>query len=458
MDRRKFIGHCALLWAYSATSETKGGEVKMTDRKLAISKVRSDFEKEELRFPFGFKGAFLTELWQTIAVVESVNGAYGLGLGTQSVLYGDAEAFASTSETNGNQWMYRLTGRALDWLVGRSFDSPIDAIDELVPWLHQEGKQLTSREDLHVNFVYNALVSVDNALWMLYAQENKVTSFKDMIPTPYRAAFNAQNEKIAVMFQVSYNMPLSDIQEAVHQGYFVFKIKTGSPGDQKTMLKQDKARLKAIHEVIRTSVPSNQQQKIHYTMDANGRYHAKETVVDYLQYAKEIGAFDHILLYEEPFVEQNQEDVSDLGVTVAADESIHSEADALRKIALGYRAFVLKGIAKTLSLTVKIAKIAQEHEIPCLCSDLTVNPILIDWNKMIAATLPPFPELGMGMMETNGDMNYTNWEAMKRKHPFAGAPWTTIQHGMFHLDPSFFQHLGGITTASEFYKRKMELG
>ncbi|MGO1816456.1 MAG: L-alanine-DL-glutamate epimerase, partial [Sphingobacterium sp.] len=93
MDRRKFIGHCALLWAYSATSETKGGEVKMTDRKLAISKVRSDFEKEELRFPFGFKGAFLTELWQTIAVVESVNGAYGLGLGTQSVLYGDAEAF-----------------------------------------------------------------------------------------------------------------------------------------------------------------------------------------------------------------------------------------------------------------------------------------------------------------------------------------------------------------------------
>lgn len=173
-------------------------------------------------------------------------------------------------------------------------------------------------------------------------------------------------------------------------------------------------------------------------MDANGRYHAKETVVDYLQYAKEIGAFDHILLYEEPFVEQNQEDVSDLGVTVAADESIHSEADALRKIALGYRAFVLKGIAKTLSLTVKIAKIAQEHEIPCLCSDLTVNPILIDWNKMIAATLPPFPELGMGMMETNGDMNYTNWEAMKRKHPFAGAPWTTIQQGMFHLDPSFF--------------------
>src|SRR5690606_5251261 len=138
---------------------------------------------------------------------------------------------------------------------------------------------------------------------------------------------------------------------------------------------------------------NNQQQKIYYTMDANGRYQTKEALEDYLQYAKEIGAIEHMLLYEEPFVEENQEDVSDLGVIVAADESIHSEEDALRKVALGYRAFVLKGIAKTLSLTVKIAKIAQEHQIPCLCSDLTVNPILIDWNKIIAATLPPFPEL-----------------------------------------------------------------
>src|SRR5690606_18279253 len=92
---------------------------------------------------------------------------------------------------------------------------------------------------------------------------------------------------------------------------------------------------------------------VYYTMDANGRYPDKKLLNVYLEHAKTIGAFSRILLYEEPFVEENDENVSDMGLLIAADESIHNEADALRKIALGYRAFVLKGIAKTLSQTLK---------------------------------------------------------------------------------------------------------
>src|SRR5690606_11345535 len=120
---------------------------------------------------------------------------------------------------------------------------------------------------------------------------------------------------------------------------------------------------------------------VYYTMDANGRYPDKKLLNVYLEHAKTIGAFSRTLLYEEPFVEENDENVSDMGLLIAADESIHNEADALRKIALGYRAFALKGTAKTLSQTLKIGKTAHDYGIPCLCSDLTVNRILIDWKK-----------------------------------------------------------------------------
>ncbi len=81
----------------------------------------------------------------------------------------------------------------------------------------------------------------------------------------------------------------------------------------------------------------------------------------YLDHAKKTGALEHIL-YEEPLAEQNDEDVSDTGIRMAADESVHDEAGALRRIEQGYTAMVLKGIAKTLTLSMKIAALAAEKE------------------------------------------------------------------------------------------------
>src|SRR5690606_26542223 len=380
MDRRYFLTSSAILWA---SARIKIGNAN-TGRKLeminqsTILKTKSDFEREKLRFPFGFKGAYLSELWQIVVLLENDRGKKGLGLATQSVLYGDAKIFASTSESNGNANMFVLTNKALKWIEGRSLDSPIKLFDEMLPWLIEEAKKLTGYPNLNINFVYNALVSIDNAMWMLYAEENGISTFTELIPSTYRKAFSHKNDKIAVMFQISYDMPLSDIKKAAEEGYFVFKIKTGSPGEQEKMLQQDKARLKEIHDILNEE-RNKRINRIYYTMDANGRYENKETLRKYLDYAKEIGAFEHILLYEEPFGESDNEDVSDLGVIIGADESIHSEEDARRKIALGYKSFILKGIAKTLSQTVKIAKIAHENDIPCLCADLTVNPILMEW-------------------------------------------------------------------------------
>lgn len=420
---------------------------------IEITAVDSNFEREELNQHFGFKGGYLTELWQNIASIKSKNGFTGIGMATQSVLYGDANVFSSTSESNGNALMYVVTNRALKAIVGKKFNSPIALAEQIKPGLYEEAKQITGISNLNINFLYNAILSVDNALWQLYAFENGFTKFHDMIPEPYKEALSYNNNKIAVMFQISYDMSLNDIKKAAEDGYFVFKIKTGFPGNDEEMLQKDINRLTEIHNILK-NVKTDQSKtgKVYYTMDANGRYPNKKLLNKYLEHAKAIGAFSHILLYEEPFVEENEENVSDMGVLVAADESIHSESDAYKKLSLGYGAFVLKGIAKTLSTTVKIAKVAYEHSIPCLCSDLTVNPILIDWNKNIAAALQPFPGLGMSMMETNGDMNYKNWKEMKSRHPYFGEKWTDVVNGAFELNNHFYETGGGIFKIADHYK------
>lgn len=426
-------------------------------KQFAIANATSNFEREKLRYPFGFKGGYLTELWQVVTRLKSPNGVIGVGLATQSVLYGDANVFASNSEAGGNALMYVLVNKALDMLVGHSFKNPIEAVTSILSEVYDEGKRLTGQADLNINFVYNALVSVDNALWMLYAKEQGATHFLEILPSEYKIAFSNRTDKVAVMYQIPYGMALSSIRQAAEEGYFIFKIKTGQLGTEEEMLQKDKNRLFAIHNILKSVKTSRTTTgKVYYTMDANGRYNHKSSLRFFLDYAKEIGAFEHILLYEEPFSGKNEEDVSDLGVIIAADESVHSVDDARKKIKLGYGAFALKPIAKTLSETLKIIKVAYDHGIPCFCADLTVNPILVDWNKHVAASLPPFPELGMGMMETNGDMNYTNWLAMKDRHPYADAGWTQVTAGVFELDNQFFAVSGGILTSPPFYEQLAE--
>src|SRR5690606_408656 len=82
-------------------------------KKIQVVHTNSNFEREKLLRPFGFKGGYLTELWQTVASMESESGHRKIGLATQSVLYGDAELFAAHSEASGNALMYILAERAL---------------------------------------------------------------------------------------------------------------------------------------------------------------------------------------------------------------------------------------------------------------------------------------------------------------------------------------------------------
>ena len=453
MKRRNFIKSIAILTAATSCVNNIPGSSKGLKR-IQIQSFQTAYEKEMLRGKFGFKGNYLTELWQVVSKITSTNNKTGLGLATQSVLYADAELFANHSETEGNMFMYRLVQDALKIAAQKTFTTPVELLDKILPEAHERGKAITGKADLDINFLYNALVSVDNAAWMLYARENGFTNFDEMIPAAYRKALGYHNKKLALLFLATYNMPVSDIIKAVDEGYFVIKIKTGHPGTQEEMLQKDIARLTEIHNALKNiRTPHTQTGKVFYSMDSNGRYEKKETLARYLDHAKKIGAFEHILVYEEPLAMTNNENVSDLGIIIGADESIHSEADAIRKIKQGYGAMVLKGIAKTLSESMKIAKIAYDNNIPCLCADLTVNPVLIDWHKNLAARLQPFPKLGMGLMETNGNINYADWENMLKYHPLYGAEWTKIKNGGFELTDDFYKTSGGILMESEHYKK-----
>ncbi|MCK5280243.1 MAG: L-alanine-DL-glutamate epimerase, partial [Cyclobacteriaceae bacterium] len=111
-------------------------------------------------------------------------------------------------------------------------------------------------------------------------------------------------------------------------------------------------------------------------------------------------------------------------------------------------------IAKTMSMTMKIAQVAHEKDVPCFCADLTVNPILVEWNKVVAARLSAFPGLGgMGLMETNGHQNYKNWEKMRTYHPYPDAEWANTKDGVFNLGKEFYQKSGGILEASDYYMK-----
>lgn len=456
MNRRNFVQSLGALGAMAHVQPKQIFSTSLADtpKTIRVARTASNFEREKLIRPFGFKGGFLTELWQAVALLESESGQQGIGLGTQSVLYGDADLFARHSEAGGNAFMYALTEKALQLAKETPFASPIELIDALLPQVMAEGQKITGKKDLNPNFVYNALICVDNAAWLLYAAENKLKDFDTLIPQDYRQALSHRNNKIAIMYQVPYGMPVEEIKKAASQGYFVIKIKSGQPGTQSEMLQKDMDRLTKIHTALKDARTSQTKNgKLIYTIDPNGRYEKKETLMRFLDHARKIGAFEQILLIEEPLTEKNEENVADTGVIITADESIHDESDALRRLEQGYKGMVLKGIAKTLSLSMKIARLAHQRQIPCFCADLTVNPILIDWNKNLAARLIPFPGLDMGMMETNGDMNYLNWKTMLTYHPAAGAPWTQARNGVFELNQDYYKRSGGILEPSAHYQQ-----
>ncbi|MBN8858144.1 MAG: L-alanine-DL-glutamate epimerase [Sphingobacteriales bacterium] len=432
---------------------------KKNMKKIRITSVDCNFEREPLIRPFGFKGGYVTELWQTASLLQSESGARKVGLATQSVLWSDPQVYTHHSESGGNTLMYALTEYALQLVKGQTFEDPVALQDHILEEVYQYGKKITGNPDLRMTFVLNALVSLDNAAWMLYAAENGLISFDEMIPEQYRPALSYHHSRVAGIPLISYSNPVAEIKQIAEEGYFFLKIKLGQPGTQAEMLSKDMERISMIHKALRDySTANTAKGRLLYYFDANGRYEKKDSLLKLIDYIRKIGAFDQVAIIEEPFPEDAGISVGDIPLRIAADESAHTQKNVEERIQMGYSAIALKPIAKTLSMTLGMIKTAKAHNIPCLCADLTVNPILVDWNKNVAARIAPFPGLDTGLLESNGGQNYADWTTMESYHPYPAAGWTKASRGIFNLDKSFYDESGGVLSDSEHYMELFNRG
>ena len=458
-NRRDFLKAGALAAMTAAMpAGLKAAVTGRNFRKITIAKTSCQFEREPMVRPFGFKGGYLTEEWIVSAYVRSTSGLHGIGLGTQSSLWSDAKVFAENSECGGNAIMFSMTQYGLKLLEGRSFTSPVELNDWLWPQVWEYGKKVAANPKLRATYALNALVAVDNAVWVLFAKENGLTSFDEMIPDAYRPALSCHHAKCASIPLFSYKVPVGEIKEAVDSGYFFMKIKIGQPGTQEEMLAKDMARVSEIHKVLKDCrTPYTKDGKLPYYFDANGRYEKKETFLKFVDHLKKIGAYDQVAIVEEPFDEYADIDVNDIPLRLAADESAHTVKDALERIQMGYRAMALKPIAKTMSMSMKIAQAAYEKDIPCFCADLTVCPVMVEWNKSVASRLPAFPGIGdLGLVETNGHMNFRNWETMRKDLVYNESHWTRTEKGVFECDADYYAKSGGILEPMPRYEKMYE--
>ena len=423
---------------------------------LNIKNTKINVIKEKLKAPFGFKGGYVDELWTVVAKVESED-QFGVGLGVQSVLWSDANVFAANTPEDGNNFMYEISKYALELLKGNSYKDPMEAIDSIFDDVYEYGKKITKNNDLRKTFALNALVAVDNALWQLYGRVNNTEDFLSLLSDEYKAPLLNKAEKLCNIPLVTYNMTIDDVLKLVNDGFFFLKIKIGSnpdgSGSFEKMLEWDKQRLYDIHNAVKDiKTEYTDSGFIPYYFDANGRYDSKERLKEFIDYAEEIGALDRIAIIEEPFPEEYKVDVSDLNARIAADESAHSYEDAIERIELGYKAIALKPIAKTMSESIKILKEAHKRNIPCFCADLTVNPVMVEFNKNVAARIDKFPGIKIGILESNGMQNYIKWDEMQTYHPMYGkADYIKQEHGIFNLNEDFYKISGGIFRDSEFY-------
>ena len=237
-------------------------------------------------------------------------------------------------------------------------------------------------------------------------------------------------------------------------GSYVLKIKMGQPGDPSEMVEKDKAWLTRIHDLAKTHTSAmTESGNILYYLDVNARYKEKAGIRDLLEHADRIGALERIILIEEPFDESVDVDVHDLDGCFAADESIHTTEDIHRRAEQGYRGLAIKPAGKTMSLAFEMIKAGSESGMACFVADNACVPILMEWNKNIAARLPAFPGLVGGLMESNGPENYTMWDRMVATYPIPDAPWLKPEDGAFRLTDRYYAERGGIFDHPEQYAR-----
>ena len=412
---------------------------------MRITETQLEIQREPFARPFAFKGSAFHEKWNTIVRLHDDRGNQVVGIGGLAVLWSDADVFRAHTEVGGNLLQASILEFALQHIKDREYPDPPSMLGDVLPHALAYGRTITGNEQLRLTFVLVALVALDNAAWLLFAKQNHIDTFDGLIPPWAEEHLPLRQKAVATVPAVGYTLPMDELAQILRAGAYVLKIKIGQPGDPTEMVAKDKAWLSQIHDLAKTRTSSmTDSGHILYYLDANGRYTKPDGMSALLDHADRIGALDRVILVEEPFDESVEVDVSDLPARFAADESVHTIDDVHRRSEMGYGALAIKPTGKTMSLAFEMVRAGREMGMECFVADNGCVPVLVEWNKNIAARLPAFPGLKGGLMESNGPENYATWDRMLSEYPLADAGWLRPIDGAFRLGEEYYAKSGGI--------------
>lgn len=420
---------------------------------IRIKNVDCQFQREPLVRPIGYKGGFMTRIWQVVARLECDKGFHGMGVGTQNVLRTDEEVFAMNPESGGNTLMYAVTSYALSIIRDMTFDNPVELQEKIFDQVYKYARQTTNRPALKKSFVLSALSPIDAAAWVLYSRRNGFQNFDQMIMPVYRPAFANRQCRLASMPVAGLFLSPQEIEQiATETSCHLMKIRLGSPGSNHEMLRQDISRLSEIHRLIGNNPSEHTSHgKIAYCIDLNGRYSSLNELNQLIEHARKIGALEQIEFFEDPFASENMHKIGRLDVRVSANDSLYTAEDIVAHMEKGYSVIALNPSTKTLSMTLKMALEAQQQGLAVYCADSTSNPLQLGFSMQVAGRLNPLPELDLQVLEFSGRQYYRNWDVMCSYHPDGKAGWNDPKEGFFTLNEEFFRSGGGILKDSLHY-------
>lgn len=420
------------------TADLRRGWLKITDFEF-------DIVREPMRKPLGFKGAQISELWICRVTLSGGGGSQGAADGGFSVLWADDRVFLAHSEVGGNALMASVAEYGLQCARRIKFTTPMHLQDQILPDVHEYACAVTKRPDLNPAFTLNALVALDHAAWLLFAQENKMTSFDDFTLAASGKKLPVRHSKVGCIPLLSYHTSANEIVRLVEAGHYFLKINIGARGGPSEMLAADKERLALIHSLVGSrETPHTPDGKLRYYLDANGRYKSRAHVEELLAFAEKKGFLNQIVLFEEPFSQPRNETLAGLPVIFVADECLNSVKELAGLLAVGFRAVAVKPAGKGLSHTLRMINEALRLGAIPLVSDSSCTPAMLDWNKNVAARLPLLPGMKMGMMEMNGHQNHAHWARLLARHPAVSQPWMKPREGVFRMEKSFYAKGGGL--------------
>ena len=411
---------------------------------MRIVETDLEIQREPFARPFAFKGSAFHEKWNLVVRLKDADGYEAFGIGGLAVLWSDATVFAAHTEMGGNLLQASLLEFALQHIKGKEFSDPLALFDTIENDVFSYAKAITGHGDLRRTFALIALVALDNAAWTLYAKQRELATFDALIPEKFRSFLSHRQSHVALVPAVSYTLPIDELRAILDSGAYILKIKIGHPGDETEMVKTDMACLSQIHSLARQyETEMTDSGQVLYYLDANGRYGEKNSMARLLDHADNEGMLDRIVLIEEPFSHPADIDVHGLPARFAGDESIETVADVHTRLEQGYGAMAIKPAGKTLSLAFRMIE-AVKNSVPCFVADNACVPVLVEWNKNVAARLPAFPGVKGGLMESNGPENYGTWDRMLSEYPVPNASWLRSRGGAFVLDGNYYEQSGGI--------------